>query len=88
MPPGASDTSSSLDQPQSGLVLGGGLPSIPPDLLKKVIQNDYVELSDLLYLSAFRKFPYSVTPRGRNLCLSTSLWIGSWLLPLTAMPCC
>ena len=48
VPPGALDTSSSLDQPQSGLVLGGGLPSIPPDLLKKVIQNDYVELSDLL----------------------------------------
>ena len=31
-----------------GLVLGGGLPAIPADIMKRVEDNSYVELSELL----------------------------------------
>ena len=33
---------------KSGLVLGGGLPAIPADILKKVADNSYIELSEFL----------------------------------------
>lgn len=33
---------------QLGLVLGGGLPAIPADIMKRVAENSYVELSELL----------------------------------------
>ena len=35
----------SMVKPKSGLVLGGGLPSIPADLLEKVLKGSYVELA-------------------------------------------
>ena len=31
-----------------GLVLGGGLPAIPADIMKRVADNSYIELSELL----------------------------------------
>jgi hypothetical protein len=33
---------------KSGFVLGGGLPSIPAEIMKNISANSYIELSDLL----------------------------------------
>ena len=33
---------------KAGLVLGGGLPSIPSEFLRRVQENSYVELSEFL----------------------------------------
>ena len=42
------NTVSSTEKPIAGLVLGGGLPAIPSDILKRIQSKSYVELSELL----------------------------------------
>jgi hypothetical protein len=37
-----------IEGPKMGLVLGGGLPSIPVDLLQRVQKGQYVELPEFL----------------------------------------
>ena len=39
---------STTEKPIAGLVLGGGLPAIPSDILKRIQSKSYVELSELL----------------------------------------
>ena len=38
----------SVAKEKSGLVLGGGLPAIPADIMARIRDNHYVELSELL----------------------------------------
>ena len=49
--------------PPQGLVLGGGLPSIPADILRRIQKNSYVELSELLPEKIQESFLY---PEGRK----------------------
>ena len=42
------NTVSSTKKPIAGLVLGGGLPAIPSDILKRIQSKSYMELSELL----------------------------------------
>lgn len=46
-----------------GLVLGGGLPAIPADIVKRVADNSYIELSELL---PERIQEASLYPEGKN----------------------
>ena len=65
------------DKPTTGLVLGGGLPSIPADLLKKVTDGSYVELSGFLPETIQESFLY---PDGRKKKLTPIDKFTDWVL--------
>ena len=52
-----------VPKPAQGLVLGGGLPSVPAEILHRIHKNSYVELSELLPEKIQESFLY---PDGRK----------------------
>ena len=62
-----------VPKPAQGLVLGGGLPSVPAEILHRIHKNSYVELSELLPEKILSSTPM-VAKRRRP--LSTSLLTG------------
>ena len=77
-PPGnGSDSQSCKEKPKCGLVLGGGLPSIPGDLLKKVLDGSYVELAAFLPERIQESFLY---PEGNKKKLAPIDKFTDWVL--------
>ena len=64
-------------KPKSGLVLGGGLPSIPANLLKKVLEGSYLELAAFLPERIQESFVY---PEGNKKKLSPIEGFTDWVL--------
>ena len=62
-------------KPAQGLVLGGGLPTIPAEILSRIHKNSYVELSELLPEKIQESFLY---PDGRKKKVTPidKLWTG------------
>ena len=69
--------STPIEKPTTGLVLGGGLLSIPADLLKKVTEGSYIELSGFLPETIQESFLY---PDGRKKKLTPIDKFTDWVL--------
>ena len=75
----SSSNNATTEKPTAGLVLGGGLPSIPSDIMKRIQSKSYVELSELLPERIQESFLY---PEGKKKKAPTINKFVDWVLTL------